>query len=53
MEQLLSFLLLIGLLMVILFIIQSPLLFLATFFTGAGWVAVRGSKKGWTWPNRP
>jgi threonine/homoserine/homoserine lactone efflux protein len=53
MEQFLSFLVLITLLMVTLFVIKSPILFLTIFFGGATYLLLRGKNKGWAWPHRP
>jgi threonine/homoserine/homoserine lactone efflux protein len=53
MEQGLSFLVLITLLMVTLFVIKSPMLFLTIFFGGATYLLLRGKNKGWAWPKRP
>jgi len=53
MEQGLSFLVLITLLMVAMFVIESPILFLTIFFGGATYLLLRGKNKGWAWPKRP
>lgn len=52
MEQALSFITLITLL-IILLITESPILFLITFFGGCTYILIRGKKKGWSWPKRP
>jgi threonine/homoserine/homoserine lactone efflux protein len=49
MEQGLSFLVLIALLMITLFVIKSPILFLTIFLGGATYLVLRGKKKGWSW----
>ena len=53
MEQGLSFLVLITLLMVTMFVIESPILFLTIFFGGVTYLLLRGKNKGWAWPKRP
>jgi hypothetical protein len=53
MEQFLSFLVLITLLMVTLFVVKSPILFLTIFFGGSTYLLLRGKNKGWAWPHRP
>jgi hypothetical protein len=53
MEQFLSFMVLIALLMGTLFVIKSPILFLTIFFGGASYLLLRGKNKGWAWPKRP
>jgi hypothetical protein len=52
MEQALSFIVLITLLVIIISI-KSPILFLITFFGGSTYLLIRGKKQGWKWPNRP
>jgi cbb3-type cytochrome oxidase subunit 3 len=49
MEQGLSFIGLIALLMVLLFVIESPTLFLFTFLVGSTYLIFRSKKKGWNW----
>jgi hypothetical protein len=53
MEQGLSFLTLITLLMVGMFVFESPILFLIIFFGGGTYLGIRGKFKGWAWPKRP
>lgn len=49
MEQGLSFIGLITLLMVSLFVIESPTVFLFTFLVGSIYLIFRSKKKGWNW----
>jgi hypothetical protein len=52
MEQGLSFMAVIVLCMVAIFVFNSPLLFLTSFIGGCGYLLMRGKKKGWSW-SRP
>jgi hypothetical protein len=53
MEQFLSFIVVIALLMVTMFVLNSPTLFLVSFFGGVTYLILRGRKQGWVWPRRP
>jgi hypothetical protein len=53
MEQGLTFLTLILLLTIMLFIVKSSVMFLVTFTLGGIYLLLRGKKKGWVWPRRP
>lgn len=53
MEQGLSFIVLITLLMILLFVVQSPIGFLIVFFGGCTYLLIRGKKMDWKWPHRP
>lgn len=53
MEQFLSFMVFLSLLMVAMFVFYSPLLYLLIFFGGVTYLMLRGKKKGWAWPHRP
>jgi hypothetical protein len=50
MEQGLSFIAVVALCMVVLFVFNSPLLFLITFLLGSSYLVLRGRKKGWRLP---
>ena len=52
MEQGLSFIAVIILCMIAMFVFNSPLMFLTFFFGGCGYLVIMGRKKGWSW-NRP
>jgi hypothetical protein len=49
MEQGLSFIAVIILCMVAMFVFNSPLMFLALFIGGSTYLLIRGRKKGWDW----
>jgi hypothetical protein len=53
MEQGLTFLTLILLLTIMLFVVKSSVMFLVTFTLGCTYLLLRGKKKGWVWPKRP
>lgn len=53
MEQGLSFLTFITLLMVVMFVLESPILFLVIFFGGGTYLGMKSRSKGWEWPRRP
>ena len=50
MEQGLSFIAVVALCMVVLFVFNSPSLFLITFLLGSSYLVLRGRKKGWRLP---
>ena len=50
MEQGLSFIAVIILCMVAMFVFNSPLMFLALFIGGSTYLVIRGRKKGWRLP---
>ena len=50
MEQGLSFITVVALCAVVLFVFNSPLLFLITFLLGSSYLVLRGRKKGWRLP---
>lgn len=52
MEQALSFIIVIALCMVSVFM-GSPIGFLITFAIGSVYLLLRGKKKEWKWPKRP
>jgi hypothetical protein len=52
MEQGLSFLVLIVLLMISLFVIESSVMFLVVFLVGGTYLGMRGRNKNWNWKNR-
>ncbi len=52
MEQGLSFMVVIVLCMIAMFVFNSPLMFLTFFIGGCSYLIIRGRKKGWSW-NRP
>jgi hypothetical protein len=52
MEQGLSFIAVIVLCTIAMFVFNSPLMFLTSFFGGSSYLVIRGRKKGWSW-NRP
>lgn len=49
MEQGLSFIAVIIFCTMAMFVFNSPLLFLMTFFGGSTYLIIRGMKKGWSW----
>jgi hypothetical protein len=49
MEQGLSFIAVIILCMVAMFVFNSPFMFLALFIGGSTYLLIRGRKKGWDW----
>ena len=53
MEQFLSFMVFLSLLMVAMFVFYSPSLYLLIFLGGVTYLMLRGKKKGWAWPKRP
>ncbi len=53
MEQGLSFIVVIVLCMISMFVFNSPLMFLTSFIGGCSYLVIRGIKKGWEWPSRP
>ena len=53
MEQGLSFIAVVALCSVAMFVFYSPALYLVTFFGGATYLLLRGKNKGWAWPKRP
>lgn len=53
MEQFLSFMVFVSLLMVAMFVFYSPSLYMLVFFGGVTYLMLRGKKKGWAWPKRP
>jgi hypothetical protein len=52
MEQGLSFIAVIVLCMIAMFVFNSQSMFLTFFIGGCGYLLIRGKKKGWSW-NRP
>ncbi len=50
MEQGLSFIAVIVLCMIAMFVFNSPLMFLASFIGGSTYLVIRGRKKGWRLP---
>ena len=50
MEQGLSFIAVVALCVVVLFVFNSPSLFLITFLLGSSYLVLRGRKKGWRLP---
>lgn len=50
MEQGLSFIVVIVLCVITMFVFNSPLLFLVTFFGGSSYLVLRGKKMGWRLP---
>ena len=50
MEQGLSFIAVVTLCTVAMFIFNSPLLFIITFFSGSTYLVIRGKKMGWKLP---
>ena len=52
MEQGLSFIAVIVICTIAMFVFNSPLMFLASFIGGSTYLVIRGRKKGWSW-NRP
>ena len=52
MEQGLSFIAVIVLCTIAMFVFNSPLMFLTFFIGGCSYLIIRGRKKGWSW-NRP
>lgn len=50
MEQGLSFIAVVTLCTVAMFVFNSPLLFIITFFSGSTYLVVRGKKMGWKLP---
>ena len=53
MEQGLSFIAVIVLCTIAMFVFNSPLMFLTSFIGGSSYLVIRGRKKGWKWPHRP
>ena len=53
MEQGLSFIAVIVLCTIAMFVFNSPLMFLTSFIGGSSYLVIRGRKKGWMWPHRP
>jgi len=53
MEQGLTFLTLILLLTIMLFVVKSSVMFLVTFTLGCTYLLLRGKRRGWVWPKRP
>jgi len=49
MEQGLSFIAVIILCMVAMFVFNSPLMFLSLFIGGSSYLVIKGIKKGWNW----
>jgi flagellar biosynthesis protein FliQ len=49
MEQGLSFIAVIILCMVAMFVFNSPWMFLALFIGGSSYLVIKGIKKGWNW----
>jgi hypothetical protein len=49
MEQGLSFIAVIVLCMIAMFVFNSPLMFLTSFIGGSTYLVIRGRKKGWNW----
>lgn len=52
MEQGLSFLLVMIVLMISLFVIESSVMFLVVFLVGGTYLGMRGRNKNWNWKNR-
>ena len=50
MEQGLSFIVVVALCSIAMFVVNSPLLFLITFFSGSSYLVIRGKKMGWRLP---
>ena len=53
MEQGLTFIAVIVLCTIAMFVFNSPLMFLTSFIGGSSYLVIRGRKKGWKWPHRP
>ncbi len=53
MEQGLSFIVVIVLCTIAMFVFNSPLMFLTSFIGGSSYLVIRSRKKGWKWPHRP
>ena len=49
MEQGLSFIAVITLCMIAMFVLNSPIIFLTSFVVGCTYLVIRGRKKGWNW----
>lgn len=49
MEQALSFIVLVTLLMITLFVLKSSVIFLITFLVGCSYLLMRGKNKNWNW----
>jgi hypothetical protein len=49
MEQALSFIVLLALLMITLFVLKSSIIFLITFLIGCSYLLIRGKHKNWNW----